>query len=791
MVLESIDYLAIAIYALIIIGFGVVLHRKASGSLDDYFLGGRRLPWYLLGTSGMSNWFDLTGTMVITSFIFLIGPRALFIEFRGGAVLILVFLLCFTAKWHRRSGVMTGAEWMQFRFGNGKDADAARLLTALVSILPVIGMIAYLLRGTGQFLSLFFPFSPNICAIGFAMLAVVYVASAGFYGVVAADILQSVLVITAAIALSFIVYNMFVPVEVEGVVISAADSLSNLATSVTGNANWSDAMPSWHVEMPNDPEYKFFQFLIIAMGFYMVQQSISGLASGSDQKYFAAKSDKECGKLNALVSILISVRWPMMIGVAILGLITVNKYFNADGDLERQRQVESVIQTHRVNAEFAKLQANPEASAKIAKSFAREFGADWQKISKLDEAQRKDALMILNHTDEDYGFAKSWLELTQSASSASPAMAKELSEKLGADWQTKVTNVGRMMLAADTIRAAHPDLEKANWHSITTRLVNDPSYMPELRAKIEGLFGDEWQKKLAVVGFHGTTDPERILPAVIRDRVPSGWLGVLLVTLIAVSMSTFGSTVNAATAFAVKDLYQRWFRPNAGRRELISASWMTTVVIAGVGYLLSLVFNSINDVWDWIIMSVTTGLFVPSFLRMYWWRMNGWGVAFGMGSGGIAAIAQRILQQNDILLFGLEWAPWIKFGFVAVFAFAATIGGCMLTKATPIETLVHFYKKTRPFGFWGPVRKYLTEEQKAYIDGENRRDIASLPFAFMYQVTLFLLPMLFIIHSHDMFYKILPVFIGCIIVLYLLWYRNLREDRKMELEPGVEPNSNQ
>ena len=789
MVLQTIDYLAIAIYALVIIAFGVVLHRKASGGLDDYFLGGRRLPWYLLGTSGMSNWFDLTGTMVITSFIFLIGPRALFIEFRGGAVLILVFLLCFTAKWHRRSGVMTGAEWMQFRFGNGKDADAARLLTALVSILPVIGMIAYLLRGTGQFLSLFFPFSPNICAIGFAMLAVVYVASAGFYGVVAADILQSVLVITAAIALSFIVYNMFVPVEVEGVVISAADSLGNLATSVTGNANWADAMPSWHVEMPNDPEYHYFQFLVIAMGFYMVQQSISGLASGADQKYFAAKSDKECGKLNALVSILISVRWPMMIGVAILGLMTVNKYFNADGDLERHREVEAIIQTHRINSEFAKLQANPAANTAVATAFERSFGADWTKMSALDDSQRTTALRILN--DKHDGFAKTWLELTQSVDMANPALTKYLSEKLGAEWKTEIANVGKMMLASDLIRKEHPELTKASWHNVTTLLVNDPQYKPELRAKIEGLFGDGWQKKIAVVGFHGTTDPERILPAVIRENVPSGWLGVLLVTLIAVSMSTFGSTVNAATAYAVKDLYQRWLRPNAGRRELISASWMTTIIIAGIGYFLSLIFTSINDVWDWIIMSVTTGLFVPGFLRMYWWRMNGWGVAFGMASGGIAAIAQRVMQQNDILLFGWDWAPWVKFGFVAVFAFAATIGGCMLTKATPIDTLVHFYKKTRPFGFWGPVRKYLTDEQKAYIDGENRRDIASLPFAFMYQVTLFLLPMLFIIHSHDMFYKILPIFIGCIIVLYLLWYRNLREDRKMELEPGIEPNLNQ
>ena len=149
-----------------------------------------------------------------------------------------------------------------------------------------------------------------------------------------------------------------------------------------------------------------------------------------------------------------------------------------------------------------------------------------------------------------------------------------------------------------------------------------------------------------------------------------------------------------------------------------------------------------------------------------------------MASGGIAAILQRILQQN----YGIEFAPWDKFAFVAAFAFTATIIGCLLTKPTPMKTLVYFYKKTRPFGFWGPVRKYLNEEQLSYIDGENRRDAAALPFAFLYQVTLFLLPMLVVIHQTKMFLCILPVFVVSVIALYLLWYRNLRPDRKMELE---------
>ncbi len=773
--LETIDYAAIAIYAVVLILIGVVMSKKASGGLDEYFLGGRTLPWYLLGTSGMANWFDLTGTMVITSFLFLIGPRALFIEFRGGAVLILVFLLCFTAKWHRRSGCMTGAEWMQFRFGKGADADAARLLTAIVSILPVIGMIAYLIRGTGQFLAMFFPFAPSVCAIGFALVAVAYTASAGFYGVVIADILQSTLIIGGAIVLSIMAFNMFTPTET----MSAVENLGQVAGSVTGNMAWTEALPTWHVDMPADPEYKFFQFLIIAMAFYMVQQTITGLASGSDQKYFAAKSDKECGKLNLLISVLISVRWPMMIGLAILGIALVNDYFNKNGDLAMHRDLENAAYVH---SSVGELNSNPELrKAELVADLQEVLGLEWGALAQMSSEKYAAAARVLKfHGVES---SKTWAETVSSADSFDPALAKYMGEKLGAEWKAKLAETGKLKLVSDLIRSEYKDkgINKANWHETTSAIVKGSN--PELAAKIEGLLGDGWEKKLMLVGYHGVTDPERILPAVISAKVPSGWMGVLLVTLLAASMSTFGSTVNSASSYAVKDIYQRWFRPNAGRRELITASWMTTVIIAAVGYTLSLVFDSINDVWDWIIMSVTTGLFVPGFLRMYWWRMNGWGVAFGMASGGIAAILQRVLQQNGIF----EFAPWDKFAFVAVFAFAATIIGCLMTKPTEMGTLVYFYKKTRPFGFWGPVRKYLTKEQLGYIDNENRRDIAALPFAFLYQVTLFMLPMLVIIHESAVFWYVLPVFAVSVVMLYLLWYRNLRPDRKMELEPGSMP----
>ena len=61
------DYTVIACYLACLVGLGLYLKKRASGSMEDYFLGGRKMPWWALGISGMASFLDLTGTMVIVS----------------------------------------------------------------------------------------------------------------------------------------------------------------------------------------------------------------------------------------------------------------------------------------------------------------------------------------------------------------------------------------------------------------------------------------------------------------------------------------------------------------------------------------------------------------------------------------------------------------------------------------------------------------------------------------------------------------------------------------------------
>ncbi len=197
--LNVVDYTVIGSYLAVLVVIGFVLKRMASRSIEDYFLGGRKLPWWLLGISGMGNFVDMTGTMLIVSFLFMLGPRGLYIEFRGGACLVLAFMMLWVGKWHRRSNCMTGAEWMIYRFGENAMAQAARAITAVATIIFMMSMLAYLIKGAGLFLPIFMPFSPFTCALIMVAITILYSVVSGFYGVVYTDLFQCVIIVASVV----------------------------------------------------------------------------------------------------------------------------------------------------------------------------------------------------------------------------------------------------------------------------------------------------------------------------------------------------------------------------------------------------------------------------------------------------------------------------------------------------------------------------------------------------------------------------------------------------------------
>lgn len=308
--MRGVDQGIILFYLCALIILGIFLKRRASQNIDNYFLGGRKIPWWVLGISGTTSFLDMTGTMVIASFFYIAGVKGLLVELRGGVALILAFLMIFMGKWYSRSKVMTTAEWMEFRFGPGKQGEAARLLNAAVNIVNTVAMVGYFFVGTGKFLSLFLPFSPMVCSLIMISVCLFYTAISGLYGVVYTDLLQAVLIVFATVYVSV---KAFLTID--------ASTIQSIAP-----AGWTDITPQWFIEMP--PGYQIYNLFGLSVTFFFLKVMIEGFAGQQAmvaQRYFASPSDRDSGRLAALWTLCLSFRWPFIMGIAVLGLFLGNK----------------------------------------------------------------------------------------------------------------------------------------------------------------------------------------------------------------------------------------------------------------------------------------------------------------------------------------------------------------------------------------------------------------------------------------------------------------------------------
>ncbi len=641
--LATADYVVIVVYFLLLIGLGAYLARKASRSIEDYFLAGRTMPWWALGVSGMTYFFDLAGTSLVVSFIFMLGPRGLFIEFRGGACLVLAFMMLWTGKWHRRSGVMTGAEWMSYRFGEGAGGRAARVVMAVGTIISTIGMLAYAMKGVGLFFAMFLPFTPLTCALLMVGVTTIYTMMSGFYGVVYSNLFQGFVIVLAVIAVSLLAIAR----------IPDAETLAAVARAVTGNANWTSSVPSWHTTMPAG--YEMYESLFMFAMFYLIKGIIQGMGIGDDPRYFGAKSERDCGLLTFTWTTLMTVRWPLIAGFAVMGLFVIHDLF-------------------------------PDPAA---------FGQ-----------------------------------------------------------------------AADLVRQHLGTLTKAQWTESIASVINSPGRYPQ--ALIDGLratLGADWGTKLQLVSFEGTVNPERVVPAVLIYGIPPGLRGLIMIALLAAEMSTFSATVNKAAGYFTRDLYQRFFRPRAGNRELIAASWIAVSSLVFIAFLFAFTIRSINDIWGWITMGLGSGLLVPAFLRFYWWRFNGGGFAIGTLVGMCAAIVQRAIAP------GLD--ERFQFLTIAPIGLVASVIGTYATARVEREVLEKFYRMTRPFGLWKKASVILAAETQRAMRREHLREILAVPFALTWQVTMYLLAMQIVVGTWDVLAMTLAIFLLCLTALYFLWFRHL------------------
>ncbi|MFC0077971.1 sodium:solute symporter family protein [Flavobacterium procerum] len=278
-------------------------------------------------------------------------------------------------------------------------------------------------------------------------------------------------------------------------------------------------------------------------------------------------------------------------------------------------------------------------------------------------------------------------------------------------------------------------------------------------------------------------DLELLMPKVVNLYIPVGIKGILLAGLLAAFMSGFSAFVNAGPAYIVNDIYKKYFKPVASNKHYIKVSQISSFLVVGLGVFMGFFADSINSLTLWITSALYGGYVAANFLKWIWWRFNGWGYFWGMVGGLVAASLQFVLDQNKgnlapgTFLHQLSEVPSIYlFPLIFGFSILGCLLGTYLSKPTDMEVLKSFYSNVRPWGFWSPVYKQLKNEDQSFQKNNDfYLDMMNCIIGIVWQSSMILLPIYFIIRDYPKAGVALVVFLVTTTVLKFTWLDRVRK----------------
>ena len=216
------DWSIIASFFIISISIGIYMSKRAGKGMTDFFLSGRKLPWYIAGTSMVATTFAADTPLAVTELVSQNGVSGNWLWWNmlfGGMLTVFFF-----ARLWRRSGIITDAEFVSIRY-SGKEAEFLRGFRAVyIGIFMNIIVIAWVNLAMVKILQVMFPeftvmgmqefsflgleFSSHLIAVaGLMIFTAIYSALSGLWGVSLTDSFQFIVAMTGSIILAVFAVN--------------------------------------------------------------------------------------------------------------------------------------------------------------------------------------------------------------------------------------------------------------------------------------------------------------------------------------------------------------------------------------------------------------------------------------------------------------------------------------------------------------------------------------------------------------------------------------------------------
>ena len=222
-------------------------------------------------------------------------------------------------------------------------------------------------------------------------------------------------------------------------------------------------------------------------------------------------------------------------------------------------------------------------------------------------------------------------------------------------------------------------------------------------------------------------------PAMLREFLPAGLLGLVVASLIAAYMSTTASQLNWGSSYLVNDFYGRFYNPKATEKQKVRFGRLSTVALMFFSVLLALVLQNALQAFQYLLM-IGAGTGLIYILRWFWWRINAYSEITAMVGAGTFSLIFIIIENfgmtrldnNMVEVLGMTTTVtyWniIKFTGVVFLTSASWIIVTFLTRPISEETLRSFYTKIRPGGpGWKKVVDRAREENIELVKEADMR----------------------------------------------------------------------
>lgn len=605
--LSPIDWVLIAGYFLFALAVGLWMRNRASRNVDEYFLSGRSLPWWLAGTSMVATSFAADTPLFVSGVVRDFGIWKNWLWWcQAVSGVLSVFLF---ARWWRRGRVMTKAELTELRY-SGKEAEVLRgFLGLLHSLIVNVIVLCWVILAATKIFDVLFDFDKTTSVIVACGIALTYSLMSGFWGVVITDLVQFAMSMLGAIVLAIVCWDA----------VGGSEKILELAQS----------SPAFTPEtlrfMPppgtgNFWELSFWTTSVAAMAVYLcvgwwAVETVDG--GGHAIQRISASRDERQGMLATLWYTIAhyAIRpWPwLMVGIASLVVLP---------RLEVHAPVGGTV------------------TAVVTQANLNVAGADSATVPIAPDT---------------YGTIQ--IEASSGERSNVPIVQE------ADDWRAE-------------------------------RILVKP------------------KDQVAAGDLMARSDSETAYIVMLSRYLMPGFKGLVVASLLAAFMSTIDTHVNLASSFFVNDIYRRFMVPNAtsDRHYVLVArlASLTVMILAGV---MAAQTESIRKLFEFFLVFLA-GVGPVYVLRWFWWRVSAWTEITALATSAITATLLSnapIVWSLGPLSTGGALEPAGRTLIVAA-ASLLTCGISLLIAPTrDPQTVVGFYRKVRPIGWWKPVRELTPE----------------------------------------------------------------------------------